>query len=66
MKNLSHSQLALILFAFVVAVLIIAEKYDVFEGAFSLNPLGFKFKARRESNRDEIAGANPPLTLQGN
>jgi hypothetical protein len=66
MKNLSHGQLALILFAFVVAVLIIADKYDVFEGAFSLNPLGFKFKAKRESNWTDIADANPKLTLQGN
>jgi hypothetical protein len=66
MKNLSHVQFALILFAFVIAVLIIAEKYDVFEGAFSLNPLGFKFKAKRVSDQDELADANPPLILQGN
>ncbi len=66
MKNLSHGQLALILFAFVIAILIIAQKYDAFEGAFSLNPLGFKFKAKRERNRDEIADANQPLIQPGN
>lgn len=66
MKNFTNGQLALILAAFVIAILIIADKYDFFEGAFSLNPLGVKFKAKRENERDELASANPPLILQGN